>query len=88
MKGYLYILKSLQNNRYYVGSCLNLTNRLDQHNKGYNKSTKLGRPWNIVFSKEFDDIKIARQIEYKLKKLKSRIITEKIVASQKIILGP
>ncbi|WP_083811757.1 GIY-YIG nuclease family protein [Pseudopedobacter saltans] len=37
---YTYILKSLKDNKYYYGSCQNLTLRLQQHNSHKVKSTK------------------------------------------------
>ena len=80
MKGYLYILKSEKLDRFYIGSSNDPERRLNnQHNKGFVKSTKIGIPWIIVFKQEYIDLTMARKIEYKLKKMKSRIITERIV---------
>jgi predicted GIY-YIG superfamily endonuclease len=67
-KGYLYILKSEKNNKYYLGSTIDLNRRLYQHNNNLVLSTK--------------DIKTARQIEYKLKKQKRRDIIEKIISNE------
>ena len=79
MKGYLYILKSERINRFYIGSSNNPEKRLtNQHNKSLVRSTKPGVPWIIVFKQEYPDLTIARKIEYRLKKLKSRVIVKKI----------
>jgi putative endonuclease len=81
MKGYLYILKSLKNGKYYIGSTDNLERRLIEHNSGSEKSkfTKNNRPFELVFSQEYESLKIARKIEYKLKSFKSRKIIEEII---------
>jgi len=80
MEGYLYILKSEKLDKYYIGSSNNPERRLiAQHNKGFVISTKPGIPWVIVFKQKYPNLKMARQIEYKLKKMKSKIIIEKII---------
>ena len=80
MEGYLYILRSIKNSSYYVGSTINVDNRLAEHNQGRVKATKYLVPLELVFTEKFGTIKEARQTEYKLKKKKSRLIIEKIVA--------
>ena len=77
MEGYVYILESSKNGRYYIGSTVNLESRLKEHNGGKNISTRNLRPWNLVFCQKCCNIRLARQMEYKLKKYKSRIIIEK-----------
>ena len=84
--GYVYILKSIEKSRYYIGSCINIKLRLKQHNDGLVKSTKSLRPLRLEYFQEFSSIKLARQIEYKLKKLKSRIIIERIIQDKFIKL--
>jgi len=80
MKGYLYILKSEKTGKYYVGSSDNPERRLEtQHNIGFVRSTRSGIPWKLVFKQEYIDLQTARKVEYKIKKLKSRIIIEKII---------
>jgi len=78
----LYILHSLKNNSFYVGSTINIEKRFIEHDNGYVKSTKQLRPLELKYFKKFDNIKEARQIEYKLKKLKSRKILQTIVQEQ------
>ena len=80
MNGYVYVLKSLKFDRYYIGSSENPDNRLNNyHNLGKVIATKYGVPWIIVFAQKYLSIKIARQIEYKLKSFKSRKIIEEII---------
>lgn len=85
MKGYVYILQSLKNNRYYVGSTQNIEIRFAQHDNGRVKSTKYLRPLKIVYCEEFDEIAFARKLEYLIKKTKSKRVIEKIISSCSII---
>jgi len=81
MVGHIYILKSLKNGKYYVGSTDNLERRFFEHNSGCDKSkfTRDNRPFELVFSQEYKNLEIARKIEYRLKSFKSRKILEEIV---------
>jgi putative endonuclease len=51
---YVYFLKSKKNSFLYIGSCEDLTNRINLHNKGLVKSTKAYRPWKLVGYKEYN----------------------------------
>ncbi|MEW6086999.1 MAG: GIY-YIG nuclease family protein [bacterium] len=75
----VYILKSVLNGRYYIGSTDNLDIRLKWHENGYVKSTKNLRPLKLVFYQSFNTGKEAKQIEYRIKELKNREIIEKII---------
>jgi len=84
MKGYLYILESKKNGRYYVGSSFNPQKRLNEfHNEGKVMSTKHLRPLVIVFTQEYCCIRQARIVEHRLKKLKSRKVLEDMIRSGK-----
>jgi putative endonuclease len=85
--GYLYILRSDKNGRYYVGSTNNISRRLNEHNAGHTKSLKNILPMSLVFSKQYDTLLEARQIELHIKKLKSRKIIEKIIRDNNIQTG-
>ncbi len=45
----VYILKSLNFNRYYVGYSADAEKRLSEHNKGKVRSTKAYKPWKIIY---------------------------------------
>ena len=51
---HVYILYSQKFNRTYTGQTQNLGTRLDEHNSGYNNSTKHYIPWDIIYSEVFD----------------------------------
>ncbi len=86
MNGFLYILQSVTNDRFYIGSTNNLERRLEEHNNGESKYTNLTKPFKLVFSQKYPTLVDARKIEYKLKKLKSRKIIEKILSDGKITM--
>jgi len=87
---FVYILKSQKNNRFYIGSTIDVDNRFIKHQKGEVKATKNLRPLTLEFYQYFPTIKEAKIIEYKLKKLKRRDYIEKIIKDKKIRmkLGP
>ncbi len=84
MSGYLYIIQSIKNNMFYVGSTIDIINRLKEHNNGEVKATRNKGPWIIKFTKQYKTIKEAKQVEYKFKKMKSRKILKKIIQEQDI----
>ena len=79
MNGYVYILQSLVNNRFYIGSTKNLQKRVEEHNKGKSKYTKLTRPFKLVFSQKYTTLLGAQKIELWLKKQKDRDIILRII---------
>jgi len=84
---YLYILQSQVNFRYYIGSTTNLERRINEHNNGQSKYTSLTKPFKLVFSQEFQSIQLAKKIELKLKRFKSRQILDRIVKDKVIKTG-
>ncbi|MEL6968830.1 MAG: GIY-YIG nuclease family protein [Bacteroidota bacterium] len=64
---YVYVLKSEQQYRFYVGMTQDVDKRLAEHNSGKTKSTKGFRPWLLFFYEEFPDRTQARAREKYLK---------------------
>ena len=79
MKGFVCIIQSLKNQRFYIGSTNDLERRVFEHNSGKNKYTRLNKPFKLVFSQEYTNLTEARKVESKIKKYKSKIILEKII---------
>ncbi len=46
---YVYVLQSEKDGNWYTGSTSDLKKRLQEHNKGYNFSTKSRRPWKLIY---------------------------------------
>ena len=80
MPGYLYILQSDKNGRYYVGSCVDPDRRLAQHNANANRATKNRGPWRRVALVPFLTPAEAKKAEAFLKRQKSRRILEMVVS--------
>ena len=64
----VYILFSPTLNKYYVGSTLHLSIRLEEHNRGKSPFTKIGMPWNLIHHIECENHSEAVQLENKIKK--------------------
>ncbi len=78
-----YILQSLKNGRYYIGSCADVTKRLYEHNAGLVKSTKNYFPWQLVSIEKFMTRSEAMKQERRIKNWKKRIAIEKYISKNK-----
>jgi len=65
---YVYILKSLKDEKLYIGSTNDLKRRLSEHNNGLNRSTKARRPFELRYYESYSSEYDARTREYRLKK--------------------
>ncbi len=72
MKVYLYIVKSLRNERIYVGVTNCVESRLDKHNNGLVHSTKIDKPYRVIHAEEFENLLLARRREKFLKSHQGR----------------
>ncbi len=82
MSGYVYVLKSRLNGRYYIGSTDHLIRRYYQHANGAVHTTARMLPVCVEGWKEFETLAAARQAERALKKRKSRAYVESWLKSQ------
>lgn len=65
---YVYVLKSLRNGKRYVGYTSKLPeDRLNEHNAGTNKHTKINGPFEVVYKEEFSNKSLAIRRERFLK---------------------
>jgi len=64
---YTYVLKSLKDNKFYVGYTQNIKLRFEQHNKGLVQSTKERRPLSLIYYEACVDQKDALHREKYLK---------------------
>ncbi len=72
---YTYILKSKKDGELYIGSTKDLRKRFKEHNSGMVFSTKLRRPFGIVYYEAYKSEKDARKRERNLK-LRSRALAQ------------
>jgi len=65
---YVYILKSIiKKDEMYIGSTINLKKRIEEHNNGKEISTKRYKPWYVLYYEAYNEEKLARVREKKLK---------------------
>ncbi|MGM9746801.1 MAG: GIY-YIG nuclease family protein, partial [Paludibacteraceae bacterium] len=60
---YVYAISSLCRRYIYVGLTDNVARRLEEHNRGYNRSTKPYAPYELLFTQVCADRKEARRVE-------------------------
>ena len=51
---FVYVIKSLKDGNFYIGSTDDLNRRIKDHNSGKNRSTKNRRPFKLVYFEQFD----------------------------------
>ncbi|MFH1671435.1 MAG: GIY-YIG nuclease family protein [Candidatus Portnoybacteria bacterium] len=72
---YVYVLKSRKDNDLYIGFTADLEERFKKHNIGKVKSTKLRRPFKLIYCESYKSEKDARKRERNLK-LRSRAFAQ------------
>lgn len=84
----IYILHSESIDQFYIGSCLDLKQRLEQHsNKSYQAGfTHRADDWKVFYSIEDLEYGIARKIEQHIKKMKSRKYLENLKTYPEIMV--
>lgn len=76
MKGFVYIIKSLKDDKYYIGSTINWKKRLKEHNRGYVGSTKNRKPFVVEYILEYENISEASVAEKKFKRSHGALLRE------------
>jgi putative endonuclease len=75
----VYILKSLNFDRYYVGHSADAEKRLSEHNTGRVRSTKAYKPWKIVYFELKSSKKEAYAREMQIKSYKHGEAFKKLI---------
>jgi putative endonuclease len=84
---YVYLLYSAGHDKYYVGQTSDLETRLRFHNELSETSyTSKYRPWELRFSLEVADRKLAMQVESYIKGRKSKTYLEKLTNDEEVVL--
>jgi len=79
MPVFVYILRSLKDGTYYVGSAQDVDSRIKHHNQVGTQYTKQKRPWELVYTEEHPDRSSAMQREYAIKKHGGRQFIESLI---------
>ena len=64
---HVYVLRSLKNERLYIGSTNDLSRRLAEHHKGKNSYTRHAGPFQLVYHEAYETRLAARRRERALK---------------------
>jgi putative endonuclease len=73
MSYFVYIIKSLKDNKFYIGQTNNLTNRLLRHNNGEVVATRNRKPFILVYKENYENRVEAMKREKYLKSLKGNL---------------
>jgi len=79
----VYILRNHQG-RYYIGQTNDVESRLQRHNGNEVFWTKNKGPWAVVYTQELASRSAAMLEEKRLKKLKSKLAIEALIASGRV----
>jgi len=71
---YVYVLKSLKDDKLYIGYTNNLKRRVFEHNTKLSKSTKFRTPFKLVYYEAYGSERDAKYREYKLKRFSGSYI--------------
>jgi len=67
---FVYILKSIKDHKYYIGSTSEIHARLNYHNSGKQRSTRHRIPFELAYQEEYSDRKQAEKREREIKSYK------------------
>jgi len=79
---YTYILYSKTLNKYYIGSCQDINQRLQDHLNSRSKFTKKAKDWEVKYFETFPTRSEAYQRELQIKKMKSRKYIENLIETK------
>jgi putative endonuclease len=68
---YVYILQSVSEGKYYIGSTKDIPQRVARHNARMVPSTKRYCPWRLIYSEALNTLSEARSREREIKSWKS-----------------
>ncbi len=75
-----YIIYSESRDRYYVGHCVDVVKRIEDHNNSRSSYTKRGKLWSLKWKREFETRSEAMGEERRIKAKKSRKYIEWLIS--------
>jgi len=82
MEYFVYIIYSESVDRYYVGHCQDLKDRISRHNGGRSKYTKIALDWKVKYTESCSTRSEAMIREREIKKKKSRKYIEFLISER------
>ncbi len=64
---YVYVIRSLKDQTFYIGYTNSLQRRIDEHNYRKGRFTKFHVPWELLYYEAFKELYLAKQREKMLK---------------------
>jgi putative endonuclease len=80
MPHFVYIIQSQVDGSYYVGETHDIPLRIQRHNDGWSRSTKLKRPWTLVYQEIYPSRSDALRREKEIKKMKSSSYIRRLIS--------
>jgi len=75
----VYILKSINFRRYYVGHTADINKRVEDHNAGLTRSTKGYVPWELIYTEDYQTKAEAMRREKQIKSYKGGNAFKKLI---------
>ena len=82
---YVYILKSLKDDGYYIGITKNIDNRVKYHNQGKVGSTKRRKPFILIYKEKYKTYKEARIREREIKLYKGGVKFKELISNCPVV---
>jgi len=82
MAYYVYILQSLKDNKYYIGSTSDVEARLSFHNAGLQRSTRSRIPFKLVHTEVLETKQLALGREKQIKSYKGGHAFKKLLSGE------
>jgi putative endonuclease len=79
MNYYVYILRSLKDGKFYIGSTSDIKARLSFHNAGLQRSTKSRIPFELIYSEDYNSKTDALKREKQIKSYKGGEALKKLI---------
>jgi putative endonuclease len=80
---YVYLIQSVKEGSFYIGSTSDLDKRIKQHNDGESKYTSKRGPWNLVYFEVLNTRSESLRRERFLKKQRNREFYKKLIDGYK-----
>jgi len=77
---FVYIIQSLTNKKYYIGSTNNIERRVYEHNHNNTASLRNKGPFVLIYKEEYPNVSQARLRERKIKSYKGGNAFKKLIA--------
>ncbi|MEK7188094.1 MAG: GIY-YIG nuclease family protein [Patescibacteria group bacterium] len=81
---YMYILKSLKDDKLYIGYTGNLKRRFSEHNGGLVQSTRTRKPFKLIYYEAYNNAQEAKRREGNLK-LRAKALRQLLIRIEKSV---